>query len=297
VTERTVSTASRLDLFVTQEARISRNQAQNWIRAGRVTLNGAVPTPGTRVRPGDRVRLEPPASAPSELVPEAIPLDIVYEDDHLLVVNKPAGLVVHPAAGHPSGTLVHALLHHRPDWSTASGIERPGIVHRLDKDTSGLLVVARTDAAHQALSQQLATRVMKRQYFAICAGVPSAASARIEAAIGRDPRHRQRMAVVPRGRAATTLFAVRERFAGAAALDVTLETGRTHQIRVHLAYIGHPVLGDPIYGRRAPELIARPALHAAQLRFTHPVTGLVLRFRAPLPADLKRLQATLRNQR
>ncbi len=288
--------SGRLDLFLAQQAGLTRSQAQRWIRAGCVTLNGLPATAHARLRAGDRIHVDPPEPEPSPLAPEAIPLDIRYEDEHLMVVSKPAGLVVHPAAGHRSGTLVNALLHLRPGWSTLSGAERPGIVHRLDRDTSGLLVVARSDAAHRALARQLAERTMTREYFALCAGVPRYPEGKIEAAIGRDPHHRQRMAVSARGRPAATRFAVRERFARAAALRVTLETGRTHQIRVHLAFIGHPVLGDPVYGRAAPQLIGRPALHAEQLRFVHPVTGARMTFRAPLPEDIRRARALLATQ-
>ncbi len=293
-TELTVGApAARLDRFLAERAGMTRSQAQRLIKAGRVAVNGARAAAGARLQTGDRVRFEAPEPEPMALRPEAIPLAVVYEDEQLLVLNKPAGLVVHPAAGHRSGTLVHALLHYGEHWSSRGGRERPGLVHRLDKDTSGLLVVARTDRAHEALARQLAARTMRREYFAICVGIPAHAAGRIEAPIGRDKRHRQRMAVVAGGRPAVTHFRVRERFARAAALRLTLETGRTHQIRVHLAYIGHPVLGDPVYGRSAPGLIARPALHAEALRFQHPSTGAALRFRAPLPLDLKTLRARL----
>ncbi len=287
--------ATRLDRFLAERAGISRSQAQRWIKSGQVALNGARADASAALRTGDRVAFQPPPPSPAGLTPEAIPLAVVYQDEHLMVVNKPAGLVVHPAAGHATGTLVHALLHRSREWSTMSGVQRPGIVHRLDKDTSGLLVVARDDRAHQGLARQLADRTMHREYVAICLGVPRAAGARIEAPIGRHPRHRQRMAVVARGRAAITNFVVEERYRGAASLRVTIESGRTHQIRVHLAYIGHPVLGDAIYGRPAPGLIGRPALHAERLRFQHPVTHAALRFHAPLPDDLKALRAHLRN--
>jgi 23S rRNA pseudouridine1911/1915/1917 synthase len=297
VSEVTVTApAARLDRFLADCAGISRSQAQQWIKRGRVALNGAQADASAALRTGDRVAFEAPAPAAAGLTPEAIPLAIVFEDEHLVVVNKPAGMVVHPAAGHATGTLVHALLHHSREWSTLSGARRPGIVHRLDKDTSGLLVVARNDRAHQGLARQLANRTMHREYVAVCVGVPSAPRARIEAPVGRHPRHRQRMAVVAGGRLARTDFVVEERYPSAASLRVVLESGRTHQIRVHLAYIGHPVLGDTVYGRPAPGLIDRPALHAERLRFQHPLTGAALRFRAPLPEDLKILRARLRDR-
>jgi 23S rRNA pseudouridine1911/1915/1917 synthase len=213
-------------------------------------------------------------------------LQIIFEDDDLVVIDKPAGLVVHPGPGHGSGTLVHGLLGRGPGWSTIGGAERPGIVHRLDKDTSGLMVVARNDAAHRELARQLQDRVMRRGYRAIAVGEVAEPAARIEAPIGRDPKNRQRMAVVANGREAVTEFRRLGLARGHTLLEVSLQTGRTHQIRVHLAYIRHPVLGDPVYGRRSP-LIGRPALHAESLTLRHPGTGRLMTWTSPPPPDFE----------
>jgi 23S rRNA pseudouridine1911/1915/1917 synthase len=266
--------------------------------------------------------LPPPAPIAAE--PEAIPLDIVFEDEHLVVIDKPAGLVVHPAPGAPAGTLVNALLHHLGEsLSGIGGRLRPGIVHRIDKDTSGLLVVAKTDAAHQGLAAQFAAHSIERRYLALVWGAPDPASRRlanlrgiswepggvlrIEGRIGRHPGDRKRMTVLNgNGKAAVTRARVLERFGpdaepDAALVECRLETGRTHQIRVHLAFAGHPLLGDAVYGRRrgrGPVAgFPRQALHAATLGFLHPVTGAALRFEAPLPADLDDLLANLRRSR
>jgi len=280
--------AARLDQYLAQLLPdLSRTQVQRLITTGLVQLNGApVARPSTRLHAGDQLSWVRLPSAPTVLTPQAIPLPVIYEDDDLAVIDKPAGLVVHPAPGHLKGTLVHGLLARRADWSTIGGSERPGIVHRLDKDTSGLLVVARNDAAHRALAAQLVAHTMRRGYRAIVVGEVTEPAARIEAAIGRDPRHRQRMAVVARGRMAVTEFRRLGIAQGHSLLALHLETGRTHQIRVHLAYIRHPVLGDPIYGRRSP-WIERPALHAAELAFRHPTTGRPLTFSSPLPDDVR----------
>jgi len=241
-----------------------------------------------------------------------IPLAIAHEDEHLLVIDKPAGLVVHPGAGVARGTLVHALLHHAPEIAGVGGEGRPGIVHRLDRQTSGLMVVAKSAEAYRALVEMMRARAVRRTYLALVLGVPRAASGTIEGAIGRDPRHRQRMAVVARGgKPARTHWRVRERFRGAALLEVRLDTGRTHQIRVHLAHAGHPVLGDPVYGRAARSGLreadaerslaaawlaglARQALHACGLALIHPVTGAPLRFESPVPDDIARTLESLR---
>ena len=235
---------------------------------------------------GDRLRWELPDTVPSALAPEPMALRILFEDEDLVVIDKPAGLVVHPGPGHSTGTLVHGLLARGPGWSTIGGTERPGIVHRLDRDTSGLMVVARNDVAHRELVRQLQRRTMTRIYRTIVVGQVSEPGARIEARIGRDPRHRQRMAVIPNGREAITEFnrlAVTET---ASLLQVKLETGRTHQIRVHLAYIRHPVLGDPVYGHRSP-LIGRPALHAERLTLRHPITRTPMAWESPPPEDFE----------
>ncbi len=248
-----------------------------------------------------------PPPEPAEPLPEDIPLDVVFEDAHLLVVNKPAGLVVHPGAGANRGTLVNALLGRVRDLSGVGGVLRPGIVHRLDRGTSGLLVVAKDDETHRALVRQFAGRTVEKEYLALVLGRPARPSGSIEAPIGRDPIHRQKMSVrATRGRPARSEYRVRESFDGATLLLVRIHTGRTHQIRVHLASIGHPVAGDATYGgtrppssrraaaREALSSLARPALHAARLAFVHPATGDRLSFEAPLPADLREVVERLR---
>jgi len=250
-------------------------------------VEGASARPSQRVRRGQRIDVVVPPPAPAGVSPEPMPLDVVYEDEHLLVVNKPAGLSVHPGAGRRSGTLVNAVLARVPDLAGVGGALRPGIVHRLDKDTSGLLVVAKTAPAYLALQSQVASRAIGRTYLALVSGVLPRDEGTIEAPIGRHPRHRTRMAVISRGRAAITRYRVVERFARYTLVEVHLVTGRTHQIRVHFAHLGHPVAGDPVYGGRPDELgVGRQALHACRLRFTHPVSGQALAFEAPLPADL-----------
>lgn len=292
---------SRLDTFLAAHTPLSRTRIAALVREGSVSLNGERPRKAEVVQEGDRIEVELPEPKPSVVEAEAIPLDILYEDAHLLVVNKPAGMVVHPAPGHRSGTLVNALLHHVKDLSGIGGTLRPGIVHRLDRDTSGLLVVAKEDATHQALSQALRERRIRRLYLAASWGHLPESHMRIDAPIGRDPRNRLRMAVTEGGRRAVTRVRVRERWRSAELLDVALETGRTHQIRVHLAHIGHPVVGDAVYGvgwergmgsqdhgwakalvRRTP----RHFLHAARLSFEHPATGETMTFRTELPEDI-----------
>lgn len=251
-----------------------------------------------RVHPGERIAVEIPPPEPAALRPEAIPLDIVYEDTDLLVVNKAQGLTVHPGAGRATGTLVHAVLAHCPGLPGIGGERRPGIVHRLDKDTSGLIVVAKTEAALRGLQAEIAARRARREYLALVHGAVARETGTIDAPIGRDPRHRTRMAVVPSGRRAVTHFRVAERFRDATLLDVRLDTGRTHQIRVHCASIGHPVVGDPTYGRRAnPWNLRRQALHAHRLTFRHPATGEEMRFTAAVPADMEAALWTLRAAR
>jgi len=281
------SKAPRLDQYLAGLlAGQSRSQVQRLIAEGHVRLNDAPARAGSRLRPGDRLSWELPAATPTRLQPEAMDLRVLYEDDDLIVIDKPAGLVVHPGPGHATGTLVHGLLGRAPGWSTIGGTERPGIVHRLDRDTSGLMVVARNDDAHRELARQLQRRIMTRKYRAIVVGEVPDRAARIEAPIGRDPKNRQRMAVVAGGRDALTEFRRLGVAGGHSLLEVKLGSGRTHQIRVHLAYIHHPVLGDPIYGRRS-QLIARPALHAEALTLRHPRTGKSMTWQTPPPDDFE----------
>lgn len=305
---------TRLDRFLhTHAGDLSRTHLQRLIGAGRVQVGGQVVKPSHRLRAGETVVVDVPEPAPSHLVPEPRSLDILYEDGAVLVVNKPAGLVVHPGAGHPTGTLVHALLAHcGPALSGIGGVRRPGIVHRLDRGTSGLLVVAKTDQAHLALARQLKARTVDRRYLALAHGRVPRAEGVVEAAIGRHPRDRLRMAVRPpgAGRQAVTRYRVVERFLDPRPLtflDIRLETGRTHQVRVHLAHLGFPVVGDRTYRPRATaggeaELGARVAelgglaLHAAVLGFVHPGTGRPLRFEAPLPAAFRALLDWLRDR-
>ncbi len=287
----------RLDRWLTaQFPDVSRSQVQKWIREGRVLLDSEpVSKGGVRLEGGERVTVLKPPPTPTVPEPEPIPLDVLYEDDQVLVVNKPAGLVVHPAPGHPSGTLVNALLARYPQLAQ-DGMERPGIVHRLDKDTSGVLIVAKNTAALEFLQRQFRRREVQKEYLALVHGHPDSTRGVIGAPIGRDPRHRQRLWVVPEGRPATTEFEVQERFPGYALLLVRPVTGRTHQIRVHLAAIGHPVVGDPVYGprRRGRELpLKRHFLHAWRLTITLP-NGRRVTFEAPLPEDLEKTLAVLR---
>ena len=280
----------RLDQALAQLAGVPRAQAQRWIEAGRVALDGARARASQRVAAGAEIAVDPPEPTPLEARPEAIPLAVLYEDADLIVIDKPAGLVVHPAPGHASGTLVNALLHHCRDLAGIGGVLRPGIVHRLDRGTSGVLVVAKNDAAHVALAAQFKDHSIERVYVALVRGVPGADTGSAVRAIGRHPVDRKRMSVRTKsGRAAETHWRVVQRFpkSGVALLEVRPATGRTHQIRVHLSSAGLPIVGDPVYGKGGESFgLARPALHAAVLGFTHPSSGERLRFEAPLPADL-----------
>jgi len=271
----------------------SRSRLRAWIDRGQATLDGRLVPPTRKVRGGEQVivnaEVEPHAAAYS---PQAIALAVVHEDDALIVVDKPAGLVVHPGSGNWEGTLLNALLHHAPQLS---GVPRAGIVHRLDKDTSGLLVVAKTLPAQTALVRQLAARTVTREYLALAAG-DIARPGTIDAPIGRHPRRRTTMAVIATGRPARTHYDVAERFGIATLLRCRLETGRTHQIRVHLASIGHPLVGDPAYGRKPPVAFGRQALHAVRLGLIHPVTGTACVWESPLPGDFAQLLDQLRTQ-
>jgi 23S rRNA pseudouridine1911/1915/1917 synthase len=290
----------RLDLALATLAELSRSQARRWIDDGRVRVNDARVSPSQRVKVGDTLEALPPEPEPSPLTPEEIPLTLLYEDEDLVVVDKPAGLVVHPGPGHRAGTLVNALLHRCRDLSGVGGVIRPGIVHRLDRGTSGVLVVAKNDDAHRALAVQFHDHTIERIYRALVRGVPSAEEGRVDRPVGRHARDRKRMSVgAPVSREAHTAWRVAERFprSGCSWLEVRPETGRTHQIRVHLASVGLPIVGDPVYGRRARGgralLLERPALHAAVLGFTHPRSALRLRFEATVPADLQGLLDSL----
>jgi len=248
-------------------------------------VNGVPARASDHVAAGDLIEFELPPARPGKAAAEAIELAVVYEDDDLVVVDKPAGMVVHPAPGHHAGTLVNALLGLGGSWSTAGGEERPGIVHRLDKGTSGLIVAARNDAAHRALSAQLSGRTLSRTYLAIARGVVRSQAGELEGAIGRHPKERKRMAVVAGGRFARTRYEVVERKSAHTLVRCDLDTGRTHQIRVHLAALGHPIAGDAEYGGRKPGEPGRPMLHAWRLRLRHPRTGAEMSFEAPPPAD------------
>jgi 23S rRNA pseudouridine1911/1915/1917 synthase len=271
----------------------SRSRLRGWIDAGRVALDGHPAVPTRRVRGGEHVVVRA-ASDPRELpaLPEAIALSVVAEDDALIVIDKPAGLVVHPGSGNRDGTLLNALLHHAPQLA---GVPRAGIVHRLDKDTSGLMVVAKTLTAQTALVRQLQARTVRREYAALAAGDLSR-SGIVDAPIGRHPTRRTAMAVVATGKPARTHYDIVERFGVATLLRCRLETGRTHQIRVHLASLGHPLIGDPAYGRRGPVPFPRQALHAARLELVHPVTGRICAWESALPPDFAQLLRELRER-
>jgi 23S rRNA pseudouridine1911/1915/1917 synthase len=294
---------SRADRFAADAAGLSRAYVQRLIAEGRVTLDGRPVRSRDPVTPGARLEVEVPDARPEEaLEPEPIPLRVVYQDADLLVIDKPAGLVTHPAPGHPGGTLVNALLALDAEdgggLGTIAGVQRPGIVHRLDRDTSGLLMIARNDAAQVSLQAQLKARRVHKRYLALVAGSVAAQLGRIEAPIGRDPHHRQRMAVVSDGRPAITGYRVRERFRAWTLLELDLVTGRTHQIRVHCASIGHPVAGDPVYAagpaRRGPDGLSRLFLHAWRLELVSPSSGDLIRAEAPLPSELEAVLAALR---
>lgn len=261
---------------------VSRSQLQKWIEDGHVTVNGQVVKTKYKLKAGDVVKIIPEVPQTIDLEPEDIPLDIVYEDDDVIVVNKPAGMVVHPAPGHPGHTLVNALLYHSP-LSTINGEFRPGIVHRIDKDTSGLLMVAKNDLAHRSLAAQLKAKTNQREYVALVHGVIKEDQGTIDAPLGRSKKDRKKQAVVMDGRHAVTHFEIVKRYRHYTLVKCRLETGRTHQIRVHMAYIGHPLAGDPLYGPR--KTLAGPGqyLHAGLLGFKHPRTGQEMTFTAPLP--------------
>lgn len=284
----------RLDKALAELTDLSRTQANEQIKQGKVLVNQQVAKAKYVVKVGDQISYEQPEEEILEYLPENIPLEIIYQDDDVAVVNKPQGMVVHPSAGHTSGTLVNALLYHIKDLSGINGVVRPGIVHRIDKDTSGLLMIAKNDKAHQALAQELKAKKSLRQYWALVHGHLPNDRGVIEAPIGRSDKDRKKQAVTAKGKPAVTRFHVLERFGDYTLLELTLETGRTHQIRVHMAYIGHPLAGDPLYGPRHTLAGQGQFLHAKTLGFTHPRTGEQLLFNADLPSLF---QDTLRRLR
>ncbi len=295
----------RLDVFLTnRDPYLSRAALQRLIHSGKIRINGLTVRPSQKIKPGDHITLEIPRPEPLELAPEPIPIEIVYEDDALVVVNKPAGLVVHPAPGHWSGTLVNALLHHfnscDVELPSIGGKERPGLVHRLDKETSGIMVVAKTDQAHRTLAAQFKQHTISRQYEAFVLGCVRKSESVIELAIGRDIRERKKFSShTRRARASTTAYQVVERFGRLATwVRVFPRTGRTHQIRVHFAWIKHPLLGDPAYGGRSVKelgglMIPRVMLHAQTLGFRHPTESRYVEFTAPLPFDMESVRTAL----
>ena len=300
--------SKRLDVFLSQKGpALSRSQIKKLIETGKVQIDGRKAKAGLRLRENEMVTLTIPEPRRLEIEAEAIPLKVLYEDRHLIVVDKPAGLVVHPGAGNYSGTLVNALLHRCPDLAGIGGVLRPGIVHRLDKDTSGVLVVAKDDLAHRSLSDQFRKHTAERNYVGIVFGQLSE-EGQVDAPVGRHPTQRKKMSARPwKGREARTYWRVLERFRSFNLAEFRLQTGRTHQIRVHLSSIGHPILGDPLYGgrkrlasveslplRQGLRRLKRQALHATSLGFVHPVTGDVLKFSSPLPEDIQEAIALLR---
>lgn len=287
----------RIDAFIASRLSISRSFAAELIDDGKVLLNGSAVKKRALVKSGDEVTVEIPELKEPEALPQDIPIDIVYEDDDLLVVNKPKGMVVHPAPGNSDGTLVNALLYHcKGTLSGINGVSRPGIVHRIDKDTSGLLIVAKNDVAHIHLAEQIKEHSFTREYLAICYGNVKQDSGLVSAPIGRDPKNRQRMAVVYKNsKSAVTHYEVVERFEGFTLMRFRLETGRTHQIRVHMASIGHPIVGDPLYGpKKVITELCGQCLHAGKIGFIHPKTNQYLEFEAELPEYFKKYKAKLK---
>ena len=311
----------RLDVYLAEHMPdLSRSHIQKLITKAHVTIDESPARAGHRVQPGEKIGVTVPPPEPTDVQPEEIPLDVVYEDEHIMVINKPKGMTVHPAPGSRTGTLVNAVVAYSDDLSGIGGVERPGIVHRLDKDTSGLLVVAKTDQAHLALQSQIQARSVDRRYFALVWGATKFNEAVVDAPIGRHPTDRQKQAVIKdtkryTARKAITHLKVLERFEGFTLLEAKLDTGRTHQIRVHCSFIGHPVVGDPTYGgakraipsgygkldqrdlSRLIDGLQGQALHAFSLSFDHPITGERLSFEAPLPPDIDALITWFRRER
>ena len=298
LTAATEHAGVRLDAFLSADGALTRSQAARLIAEGRVRVNGKTAAKSARLSGGETVTVDVPQLRETALPPQDIPLDVVYEDDDVIVVNKPTGLVVHPAPGHPDGTLVNALLHHCGDsLSGIGGEKRPGIVHRIDRDTSGLIIAAKNDAAHLALSAQLKDHSLSRTYECLVTGNMKQDSGTVDAPIGRSSADRKKMAVVPTGRRAVTHWEVVARYPGVTHLRCRLETGRTHQIRVHMAYIGHPILGDTVYGAKKPVPgLTGQCLHAAGLRFVHPRTGEPVELHCPLPPEFIAMLQKLQNK-
>ena len=295
LTAATEHAGVRLDAFLSADGALTRSQAARLIAEGRVRVNGKPAAKSARLSGGETVTVDVPQLRETALPPQDIPLDVVYEDDDVIVVNKPTGLVVHPAPGHPDGTLVNALLHHCGDsLSGIGGEKRPGIVHRIDRDTSGLIIAAKNDAAHLALSAQLKDHSLSRTYECLVTGNMKQDSGTVDTPIGRSSADRKKMAVVPTGRRAVTHWEVVARYPGVTHLRCRLETGRTHQIRVHMAYIGHPILGDTVYGAKKPVPgLTGQCLHATGLRFIHPRTHEPVELTCPLPEEFTRMLAKL----
>ena len=288
----------RLDRFLASldlglDIGLTRSQLHRLVVQGSVLVNGNSSKPSQTVHPGDRVSVSVPPPRPLDLVPQWMPLQLVYQDEHIVVIDKPPGLSVHPGPGHPDRTLVNGLLALCPDIQGIGNGVRPGIVHRLDKDTSGLMMVAKNHQAHLGLSAQIKDRQVTKGYLALAKGIFQENKGQIDAPIGRDPRNRKRMAVAPGGRESRTNYQVLESFGGHTLLQLYLESGRTHQIRVHLAYLGHPLLGDPLYGKTSP-MLNRQFLHANHLGFRHPASGENLEFRSSPPEDLAGVLASLK---
>ena len=298
LTAATEHAGVRLDAFLSADGALTRSQAARLIAEGRVRVNGKPAAKSARLSGGETVTVDVPQLRETALPPQDIPLDAVYEDDDVIVVNKPTGLVVHPAPGHPDGTLVNALLHHCGDsLSGIGGEKRPGIVHRIDRDTSGLIIAAKNDAAHLALSAQLKDHSLSRTYECLVTGNMKPDSGTVDAPIGRSSADRKKMAVVPTGRRAVTHWEVVARYPGVTHLRCRLETGRTHQIRVHMAYIGHPILGDTVYGAKKPVPgLTGQCLHAVGLRFIHPRTGEPVELHCPLPPEFTAMLQKLQNK-
>jgi len=295
--------SARIDRYLAEELPdLSRSRIQQLIEQGKVQVNGKVCTSKKiNLKAGDRITLEIPEAQPLELTPQDIPLDILYEDDQLLILNKPAGLVVHPAPGHPNGTLVNALLAHCPNLPGIGGVQRPGIVHRLDKDTTGAIAIAKTDIAYQHLQAQLQAKTARREYLGVVYGAPKTESGTIDLPIGRHPQDRKKMAIVPveeGGRLAITHWRIKERLGNYTLIHFQLETGRTHQIRVHSAKMGLPIVGDPVYGsgRSVGVNLSGQALHAWKLKVQHPISGDWIEVTAQLPQNFNTLLDILRKR-